>query len=179
MANRDTEVTPDLQADDLSSMSARLPDTDWCSFLMSTTYSSLHSKSVVTQDPTRRHTLSSATNPTNLPNASSTIKHMLWSLSFYAQSFDISTFITRCRQALLLPFLPHLPLFLDTLDGNPDLYGPFWITMTLVVILFLRGTISQYLASQQSKTFEYDLKLLSGGGDLVFGYTLFVDVSFK
>ena len=31
---------------------AWLPDTDWCSFLMSTTYSRLRSKSVVTQDPT-------------------------------------------------------------------------------------------------------------------------------
>jgi protein YIPF1/2 len=119
--------------------------------------------------------LSSATNPTNLPNTSGTTKHMLWSLSFYAQFFDVdtSTVLTRCRQALL-PFLPHTPPFLDTLDGNPDLYGPFWIATTVVVILFLRGTISQYLASQHRKTFEYDFKLLSGAAGLVYGYTLFV-----
>ena len=100
---------------------------------------------------------------------------MLWSLSFYAQFFDVdtSTVLHRCRTALI-PFLPHTPPFLDTLDGNPDLYGPFWIATTVVVILFLTGTISQKLASQGKAHFEYDFKLLSGAAGLIYGYTLFV-----
>lgn len=100
---------------------------------------------------------------------------MLWSLSFYAQFFDVdtSTVLHRCRTALI-PFLPNTPPFLDTLDGNPDLYGPFWIATTVVVILFLTGTISHKLASENKKHFEYDFKLLSGAAGLIYGYTLFV-----
>ena len=100
---------------------------------------------------------------------------MLWSISFYAQFFDVdtSTVLSRCR-ASLLPFLPRTQPFLDTLDGNPDLYGPFWIATTVVFILFMRGTISQYLSAQNRKNFEYDFKLLSGAAGLIYGYTLIV-----
>jgi protein YIPF1/2 len=52
--------------------------------------------------------------------------------------------------------------FLDVLEGNPDLYGPFWIATTVVMILFLTGTISQYLTREKEAHFEYDFKLLSG-----------------
>lgn len=54
--------------------------------------------------------------------------------------------------------------FLDVLDGNPDLYGPFWIATTVVFILFVGGTVSQYLADtgKSSDGFRYDFKLLSG-----------------
>ena len=101
---------------------------------------------------------------------------MLWTLSFYAQYFDVdtSTVLHRCRSALL-PFPPFTRTsFLDTLDGRPDLYGPFWIATTVVVILFLTGTISHKLASEGKEHFDYDFTLLSGAAGLVYGYLLFV-----
>lgn len=52
--------------------------------------------------------------------------------------------------------------FLDVLEGNPDLYGPIWIATTVVFILFLGGTISQYLAATGDEKFVYDFTLLSG-----------------
>ncbi|KAL9016947.1 MAG: hypothetical protein Q9185_005733 [Variospora sp. 1 TL-2023] len=102
-------------------------------------------------------------------------KRYLWTLSFYAQFFDVDTtaVLHRCLSALL-PF-PHKS-FLDILDGNPDLYGPFWIATTVVFILFLTGTISQYLASHHDKAFIYNFRLLSGAAGLVYGYTAFVPV---
>lgn len=48
------------------------------------------------------------------------------------------------------------------LEGNPDLYGPFWIATTVVFILFLGGTISKYLSTTGQEPFVYDFKLLSG-----------------
>jgi hypothetical protein len=66
--------------------------------------------------------------------------------------------------------------FLDVLEGNPDLYGPVWIATTVVVILFLTGTINQYLAQKGEGRFVYDFKLLSGAAGLVYGYTAFVPV---
>ncbi|KIW95829.1 uncharacterized protein Z519_02893 [Cladophialophora bantiana CBS 173.52] len=122
--------------------------------------------------------LAGSANQANLPgNDPSSLpqKHMLWSLSFYAQFFDVdtSTVLHRCRSAIL-PFIPNTPPFLDIMDGNPDLYGPFWIATTVVVILFLTGTISHKLATEGKKHFEYDFKLLSGAAGLIYGYTLFI-----
>ncbi|MCJ1338311.1 hypothetical protein MMC09_003597 [Bachmanniomyces sp. S44760] len=101
-------------------------------------------------------------------------KRYLWSLSFYAQFFDVDTpdVLTRCRTALY----PRSN-FLDVLDGNPDLYGPFWIATTVVFILFLTGTISLYLASEGKGHFEYDFKLLSGAAGLIYGYTGIIPIA--
>lgn len=114
--------------------------------------------------------------PSSQPASSSTLqsKRYLWTLSFYAQFFDVDTsaVLHRCLSALI----PRRP-FLDILDGNPDLYGPFWIATTVVFILFLTGTISQYLASHHDKAFVYNFKLLSGAAGLVYGYTAFVPVA--
>lgn len=91
--------------------------------------------------------------------ASSTGKRYLWSIQFYAQFFDVDTsaVLQRCWAALF----PRAN-FLDVLEGNPDLYGPFWIATTVVFILFLGGTISKYLATTGQEPFVYDFKLLSG-----------------
>lgn len=51
--------------------------------------------------------------------------------------------------------------FLDVLEGNPDLYGPFWIATTVVLILFLGGTISLYLHTSAGERFAYNFTLLT------------------
>ncbi|KAI0799114.1 Yip1-domain-containing protein [Xylaria sp. FL0064] len=100
-------------------------------------------------------------------------KRYLWTLSFYAQFFDVDTnsVMARCWAALF----PRAN-FLDVLEGNPDLYGPFWIATTVVLILFLGGTISQYLANKGAGPFAYDFELLSGAAGLIYGYTLVIPV---
>ncbi|KAI9799556.1 MAG: hypothetical protein M1825_004482 [Sarcosagium campestre] len=104
--------------------------------------------------------------PSATPSASG--KRYLWTLSFYAQFFDVDTaaVLQRCRATLY----PRAP-FLDVLEGNPDLYGPFWIATTVVMILFLTGTISRWLALHGKEHFEYDFRLLSGAAGLIYGYT--------
>ena len=86
-------------------------------------------------------------------------KRMLWTIGFYAQFFDVDTsaVLSRCWAALF----PRAN-FLDVLEGNPDLYGPFWIATTVVLILFLGGTISDWVASEKGVPFAYNFKLLSG-----------------
>ncbi|KAK4666910.1 hypothetical protein QC763_304435 [Podospora pseudopauciseta] len=100
-------------------------------------------------------------------------KKLIWTLGFYSQFFDVDTtsVLQRCWAALF----PRAN-FLDVLEGNPDLYGPFWIATTVVLILFLGGTISDYLASTGRGNFAYDFRLLSGAAGLVYGYTTFVPV---
>ncbi|PBP25981.1 Yip1-domain-containing protein [Diplocarpon rosae] len=106
-------------------------------------------------------------------SGSGSSKRFLWTLSFYAQFFDVDTssVLARCWAALY----PRAN-FLDVLEGNPDLYGPIWIATTVVFILFLGGTISKYLAETGSDHFVYDFRLLSGAAGLVYGYTLFIPI---
>ncbi|KAI1817508.1 hypothetical protein GGS20DRAFT_532487 [Poronia punctata] len=103
----------------------------------------------------------------------SSSKRFLWSLSFYAQFFDVDTssVLARCWAALW----PR-DNFLDVLEGNPDLYGPFWIATTVILILFLGGTISQYIARTGAGPFAYDFELLSGAAGLIYGYTLVIPI---
>ncbi|OAT07094.1 Yip1 family protein [Blastomyces gilchristii SLH14081] len=101
-------------------------------------------------------------------------KHRFWTLTYYSQFFDVDTseVVRRCTATLY----PRTN-FLDVLDGNPDLYGPFWIATTVVVILFLTGTVSQYLARRGEDHFEYDFSLLSGAAGLIYGYTGIIPIA--
>ncbi|ODH50141.1 hypothetical protein GX48_03697 [Paracoccidioides brasiliensis] len=101
-------------------------------------------------------------------------KHRFWTLTYYSQFFDVDTsdVLHRCTATLY----PRTN-FLDVLDGNPDLYGPFWIATTVVVVLFLTGTVSQYLARSGREHFEYDFRLLSGAAGLIYGYTGIVPIA--
>jgi hypothetical protein len=118
-----------------------------------------HSSTFTDSGPTSRKANASSLPLPATSGSSSSSKRYLWTLSFYAQFFDVDTssVLSRCWAALF----PRAN-FLDVLEGNPDLYGPFWIATTVVFILFLGGTISQYWAEHHEKEFVYDFKLLSG-----------------
>ncbi len=127
-----------------------------------------NSRSKIPPDTSAPYTVGQNTTPS---------KRFLWTLSFYAQFFDVDTseVLRRCTSSLY----PRTP-FLDILDGNPDLYGPFWIATTLVFILFLTATLSQYrqyLSEKDVEHFEYNFTLLSGAAGLIYGYTGLVPVA--
>jgi len=129
-------------------------------------------------NPTRSNKIPpDSSNPFGPPSSSTlTSKRYLWSLSFYAQFFDVDTseVLRRCRVALY----PRAN-FLDILDGNPDLYGPFWIATTVIFILFLSGTIAQYVAKAhlEPDRFQYNFTLLTGACGLIYGYTFILPVA--
>lgn len=105
--------------------------------------------------------------------STSSTKHMIWSLPFYVQFFNVDTaaVLSRCWATIY----PRAN-FIEVLGGNPDLYGPLWIATTVVFILFLGGTINQYLSETNGVEFVYDFTLLSGAAGLIYGYTLLVPV---
>src|ERR1700761_3727854 len=104
-------------------------------------------------------------------------KRPMLSLSFYTQFFDVDTneVLRRCWAALY----PRAP-FLDVLDGNPDLYGPFWIATTVVFILFLAGTINakwgRLSGDPGADGDGFEWALLSGSAGLIYIYTGLVPV---
>jgi ABC-type glycerol-3-phosphate transport system permease component len=62
----------------------------------------------------------------------------------------------------------------DTLNHQPDLYGPFWISTTVVFSVFvcssLAGSLAAYIAGQ---THEYDFRTLSVAVFVIYMYGFF------
>jgi len=75
------------------------------------------------------------------PATDSTSSSVL-SLSYYQRFFSITT--SDVLERLLLSFYPT-PRFRSSIEGNPDLYGPFWTATTVAFVLYVTsgGNISQ------------------------------------
>ena len=66
------------------------------------------------------------------------------------QFFDVDTDVVtaRLRRALT----PHVATssFLESLDGKPDLYGPFWVCATLVFVVGVTSNIATWMNQDAS-----------------------------
>jgi len=49
------------------------------------------------------------------------------------------------RSRLLHSLVPFNPKFYDIIESNPDLYGPFWISTTLILTIAASGSLNKYL----------------------------------
>lgn len=68
---------------------------------------------------------------------------------------------------------------------GPDLYGPFWISMTLIFVLGMTSNLSAYMHHQRKKTndnpdeeFEYDITHLLRATSIVLGFSFGVPTAF-
>ncbi|KAI8636313.1 hypothetical protein BD408DRAFT_355921 [Parasitella parasitica] len=93
----------------------------------------------------------------------------IWSVEYYAQFFDVDTtqVIDRCLKSMY----PVGDYAADTLQNQPDLYGPFWIATSVVFFVFvcssLAGSLAAYIAG---KPHVYDFTLLSFAVVVVYMY---------
>ncbi|OZJ05080.1 hypothetical protein BZG36_02080 [Bifiguratus adelaidae] len=100
----------------------------------------------------------------------------IWTVEYYSKFFDVDTeqVLERCFKSLY----PR-DNFLEVLQDNPDLYGPFWISTTVVFSLFvtssLAGSLAAFLAG---KTVTYDFTMLSFAVVLVYTYGLGLPILF-
>mmetsp|Transcript_16231 Transcript_16231/g.23873 ORF Transcript_16231/g.23873 Transcript_16231/m.23873 type:complete len:328 (-) Transcript_16231:316-1299(-) len=86
----------------------------------------------------------------------------------YITYFDIDThdFFNRIKYSMLMFYLPDK--FRSEVIGvartenlkGPDLYGPLWITMTLVFFVAVTSNISAYFRADDMEEFEYDISHL-------------------
>lgn len=67
-----------------------------------------------------------------------------WKPSFYRPYFDVDTrdVLTRCLAGLMPVGKP----FFERVEGNPDLYGPFWVTTTILFLLGIASNFAEYIA---------------------------------
>ncbi|KAG9308347.1 hypothetical protein JVU11DRAFT_12113 [Chiua virens] len=100
-----------------------------------------------------------------------------WSVEYYQPYFDIdtSTVLKRCYTTLL----PLSPSYLTSLSSGSDLYGPFWVSTTLILALFLSSSlaasISKYLSAPGAE-YDYNFGLLGLAATIVYTYDFGVPV---
>ncbi|CEG79031.1 hypothetical protein RMATCC62417_13552 [Rhizopus microsporus] len=93
----------------------------------------------------------------------------IWSVDYYARFFDVDT--TQVVERCLKSMYPVGDFAADTLQNQPDLYGPFWIATSVVFAVFvcssLAGSLAAYIAG---KSHIYDFTLLSFAVIVIYMY---------
>lgn len=85
-----------------------------------------------------------------------------WHLEYYSQYFNVDTAMVSQRLAVAL--IP-VKKYLDVANGNPDLYGPIWITATVVFAIFFGDTIAT--SAQRGKA-SYDFGKLTAAASVFY-----------
>ncbi|KAG0502960.1 hypothetical protein HPP92_003032 [Vanilla planifolia] len=98
----------------------------------------------------------------------------IFSISSYQPYFNVDTDIVFDR--LICSVYP-MDDFFRKIDANPDLYGPIWISTTLVFMLSAWGNCAAYFMRNQSKTdiaWNFDVNYVNWAACVIYGYMLAV-----
>ncbi len=70
------------------------------------------------------------------------------------------------------PFIIWRDDFFEAVAQKPDMYGPFWISTTLVFFVAVTANINAYLSTSQSTAEEwnYNMKFLSVAATVIYGF---------
>ncbi|RRT56223.1 hypothetical protein B296_00039181, partial [Ensete ventricosum] len=100
------------------------------------------------------------------------------SLSSYTPYFNVDTEVVVDR---IISSVYPMDDFSRKIDGSPDLYGPVWISATLVFMLAALGNYGTYLIQKRSEPngdWEFDVSYVDWAACVVFGYAIAVPAAF-
>ncbi|KAJ8679183.1 hypothetical protein QAD02_014970 [Eretmocerus hayati] len=95
-----------------------------------------------------------------------------WTIEYYQKFFNINTddVIERLKRSMI----PHASenYLLTHIRPNPDLYGPFWVCVTLIFAIGISGNLANYFQYHDSGTYhwKYDFHLVSQAATCIFLY---------
>lgn len=104
-------------------------------------------------------------------------EHSILSIAYYQTFFNVDTMEVAAR--LLRGLVPFRINFLESVKDNPDLWGPFWVSATLVFLLAAVGNFARYINSliKPDSVFSYDFAKLPYGALVVFLYMTIVPLA--
>jgi len=101
-----------------------------------------------------------------------------WTLGFYQQFFDVDTTDVKRRLLYSMVPIPGKSFLQHHIRPRPDLYGPFWICVTLVFSIAISGNLADFLQKsvdpQQGAKWHYDFHKVTLAATAVFSYAMFV-----
>ncbi|XP_044188446.1 protein YIPF2 [Thunnus albacares] len=78
-----------------------------------------------------------------------------WTFEYYQSFFNVDTVQVLDRVKGSVMPLPGRNFVKHHLRSNPDLYGPFWICVTLVFSVAISGNLSTFLSEMGNPTYHY------------------------
>ena len=97
-------------------------------------------------------------------------------MEFFAQYFDVST--DEIQQRLLASLIPFNQRFFSMYKDKPDLYGPFWIYTTLIIIIAISGNLSRYF-ELGSNDFTYNYNFIPIAATVLYSMALGLPFALK
>ncbi|XP_020101357.1 protein YIPF1 homolog isoform X2 [Ananas comosus] len=97
-----------------------------------------------------------------------------FSISSYSPYFNVDTDVVVDR---LVSSVYPMDNFYRKIDGNPDLYGPVWISTTLVFMLAALGNFATYTIqkrSDPSMSWNFDVGFVNWAALVIYGYVIVV-----
>lgn len=108
----------------------------------------------------------------DMPDKSeATQSRSFWTIEYYQKFFNINTYDVMERlHRSMIPYGDNY--LLSHIRPNPDLYGPFWICVTLVFIIAISGNLANYLqvASSGKYHWRYEFHVVSHAATCIFLY---------
>lgn len=78
-----------------------------------------------------------------------------WTFEYYQSFFNVDTVQVLDRVKGSVMPLPGRNFIKHHLRSNPDLYGPFWICVTLVFSVAISGNLSSFLSEMEDSAYHY------------------------
>ncbi|CAP36843.2 Protein CBG19633 [Caenorhabditis briggsae] len=107
-------------------------------------------------------------------SGTSTRKGNLFSFEYYQQFFDVET--DQVVKRLMNSVVPtHRNYIQDFLQPIPDLWGPFWVSVTLVFAIGIFGNLAQFIENDGAKgSYGSDFRMVTSASTLIFLYVVIV-----
>lgn len=100
-----------------------------------------------------------------------------WSLEYYQQLFDVDT--KDVVERIMCSLIPKKHnLVINRIKLKPDLYGPLWISITLVFAIAISGNIASYFQHINEKThWKYNFHLVSYAATAIYTYIALIPIA--
>ncbi|XP_066967550.1 protein YIPF1-like isoform X3 [Macrobrachium rosenbergii] len=102
-----------------------------------------------------------------------------WTFEFYQQFFDVESKQVGDRILWSMVPKPGVSYLQSYIRPNPDLYGPFWICMTLTFTTAITGNLANYLGTrpEESYVWRYDFHKVTLAATAIFSYAWLVPLA--
>ncbi|GAM26248.1 hypothetical protein SAMD00019534_094230, partial [Acytostelium subglobosum LB1] len=98
-------------------------------------------------------------------------KYGFYQPQYYRFLFNVDT--VEVGHRILRSMLPIKFSFFEMVRENPDMYGPWWITITLVLFIAVTANLNEYFHTNH-KTWEVDFHRLVYSAISIIGYALII-----
>ncbi|EGG18851.1 Yip1 domain-containing protein [Cavenderia fasciculata] len=98
-------------------------------------------------------------------------KYSFWQVPYYRFLFNVDT--VEVGQRLLRSMMPIKFSFFNLIKENPDLYGPVWVSTSLVFIIAISANLNEYFQTDHT-LWKADIQKVVYSAIAIYGYSFVV-----